>query len=75
MIAVLQRVSEASVTVDGEIVGTVTSGTRSPTLGYGIALAYVRRDLVRPGTELTIDVRGRTAVGRVVRGPFWSRDS
>lgn len=58
---------------EGEIVGRVTSGTRSPTLGVGIALAYVRRDLARIGTQLTIDVRGREAGATVVKGPFYSR--
>lgn len=62
------------VLVDGETVGKVTSGTRSPTLGSGICLAYVRRDMVRPGTVLSFDVRGRTASGKVVRGPFYRRD-
>jgi aminomethyltransferase len=59
---------------EGEVVGTVTSGTRSPTLGVAIALAYVRADLTQPGTALTVDVRGRDAHGSVVKGPFFKRD-
>lgn len=60
---------------EGAVVGRVTSGTRSPTLGSSIALAYVHRDLCRPGTELIVDVRGREAPARVVRGPFYTRDA
>ncbi|TNE92902.1 MAG: glycine cleavage system aminomethyltransferase GcvT [Deltaproteobacteria bacterium] len=62
-----------SIVHEGEVVGHVTSGTRSPSLGIGIALAYVRSDLARIGTELTIDVRGREATARVVKGPFYTR--
>lgn len=58
---------------DGEVVGYVTSGTRSPTLGFGICLAYVHPKLSRPGTRLVIDVRGREAEAEVVKGPFYTR--
>ncbi|MBW1877861.1 MAG: glycine cleavage system aminomethyltransferase GcvT, partial [Deltaproteobacteria bacterium] len=58
---------------EGKVVGKVTSGTRSPSLGKGICLAYVRRDLARPGTRLVVDVRGREASGEVIRGPFYIR--
>lgn len=63
-----------SVLHDGEVVGHITSGTRSPSLGIGICLAYVRRDLCRPGTRLIIDVRGREAEAEVVKGSFYKRD-
>ncbi len=58
---------------DGQEVGHVTSGTRSPSLDKGICLAYVERHLYPPGTRLQIDVRGRIAEGEVVRGPFYTR--
>ena len=59
---------------DGEVVGEVTSGTKAPTLGKNIALAYVPRQLARPGTALEIDIRGRSRVPAVVhRGPFYKR--
>ena len=59
---------------EGEVVGEVTSGTRSPTLGTGIALGYVAANCAEPGTNLQIDVRGRMAAATVVRGPFYKRD-
>jgi aminomethyltransferase len=51
-------------------VGEVTSGTFSPTLRRGIALAYVAPDTAASGTELTVDVRGRYGAVKVTRPPF-----
>jgi aminomethyltransferase len=51
-------------------VGEVTSGTFSPTLRHGIALAYVLRDVAAKDTELQVDVRGRRGGARVTRPPF-----
>ena len=59
---------------DGVVVGEVTSGTRSPTLGTNIALGYVPTRFARPGNELQIDVRGRIADAVVVKPPFFKRD-
>lgn len=58
---------------DGNIVGTVTSGQPSPTLGHPIALAYVEKDLSEVGTELTADIRGKKYPFTVVSLPFYSR--
>jgi aminomethyltransferase len=54
---------------EGEIVGEVTSGTFSPTLKHGIALALLSSD-ISVGTQLTIDVRGRESQCEVVKLPF-----
>jgi aminomethyltransferase len=51
-------------------VGEVTSGTFSPTLRHGIALAYVLPDVADKGTELQVDVRGRRGAVTVTRPPF-----
>ena len=58
---------------DGESVGVVTSGTWSPTLEEPIALAYVPPALARVGTELNVQIRGRTETATVVRRPFYRR--
>jgi aminomethyltransferase len=47
-----------------------TSGGMSPGLGHGIALAYLPRALAAPGTEVTLDLRGKPVPGRVVKLPF-----
>ncbi|MGN6598281.1 MAG: glycine cleavage system aminomethyltransferase GcvT [Actinomycetes bacterium] len=57
------------VVVDGAPVGTVTSGTFSPTLRHGIALALLD-PAVEVGDTVQVDVRGRAASFRVVKPPF-----
>jgi aminomethyltransferase len=54
---------------DDEVVGEVTSGTFSPTLRNGIALALLS-PTVSEGDEVVIDVRGRDVPARVVKPPF-----
>lgn len=54
---------------EGVEVGIVTSGTFSPSLKYGIALALVNAD-IKIGQELSIDVRGRTSDVEIVKLPF-----
>lgn len=52
-------------------VGTTTSGTFSPTLQLGIALALIDSDAgVQDGQQITVDVRGRAVQCEVVRPPF-----
>ncbi|HEX9344056.1 MAG TPA: glycine cleavage system aminomethyltransferase GcvT [Actinomycetota bacterium] len=55
---------------DGRPIGEVTSGTFSPTLRHGIALAYVVPAFAKDGIELLVDVRGRRGTARVTRPPF-----
>jgi aminomethyltransferase len=54
---------------DGAVLGEVTSGTFSPTLKQGIALALLG-PRVKEGDEVLIDVRGRDVAARVVKPPF-----
>jgi aminomethyltransferase len=54
--------------------GEVTSGSHSPMLERGIGLGYVPAANAQPGTELTIDVRGRPRRGHVVKKPIYSRE-
>ncbi len=58
---------------DGRAVGTVTSGTFSPTLEAPIALALCQADAFKVGAELAVDIRGRMAPARCVRLPFYRR--
>jgi aminomethyltransferase len=56
---------------EGETVGWVTSGTMSPTLNAGIALASVARDAeVQVGDALDVLIRGTAHPARVVKRPF-----
>ena len=54
--------------------GEVTSGTHSPMLDIGIGMGYVPAAQAQPGTELTIDVRGRPRRARVVKKPIYKRE-
>ena len=63
------------VLASNEAIGTVTSGTFSPTLERPIAMAYVQPDAAEVGTELAVDIRGRAEAAKVVPLPFYKRDS
>jgi aminomethyltransferase len=54
--------------------GEVTSGTLSPSLGQAIGMAYVGASLAEPGTEITVDLRGRARRARIVKKPFYKRE-
>ena len=58
---------------DGNVVGEVTSGQPSPTLGYPVAMAYVDVAYAEPGTALDIDLRGKAEPFEVVALPFYKR--
>jgi aminomethyltransferase len=58
---------------DGAAVGMVTSGTRSPTIGSYIGLAYVASGAATPGKAVQVEVRGRRVPARVVARPFYRR--
>ena len=60
---------------EGSEVGTVASGTFSPTLGHGIATAYVPVALAEPGQELEIAIRRKTVKATVTRPPFVTKTS
>ena len=57
-----------------EVVGEVTSGNFSPTLGKGIALALVRAD-VATDAPVAIEHRGERLEARQVPLPFIGRDT
>jgi aminomethyltransferase len=60
---------------EGSEVGTVASGTFSPTLGHGIATAYVPAALAEPGTKLEVSIRRKTVEATVTRPPFVTKTS
>jgi aminomethyltransferase len=55
------------------LVGEITSGALSPTLGYPIAMAFVAPEVSALGTVLDLDVRGTRIPATVVALPFYSR--
>ena len=61
------------VVVAEAVVGTVVSGTQSPTLNAGIGMAYVPPSLATPGTALQIEIRGKRFAAEVVKKPFYRK--
>jgi len=64
------REGSAVVDPDGNLIGEVTSGGFSPSLGAPIAMGYVARRYSDPGTELALVVRDIARPARVVPLPF-----
>ncbi|WP_314102185.1 glycine cleavage T C-terminal barrel domain-containing protein, partial [uncultured Frigoribacterium sp.] len=67
------RAGYAVVTDDGTVVGEVTSGALSPTLGHPVAMAFVDPEVVDRGPALAVDVRGTAIPAAVVSLPFYKR--
>ena len=62
-----------SVLKNGSLIGEVTSGQPSPTLGYPVALAYVDVEHSELGTIVDVDLRGKAEPFEVVALPFYKR--
>ncbi|MGQ4457656.1 glycine cleavage system aminomethyltransferase GcvT [[Kitasatospora] papulosa] len=76
LVAEGRRVPRAGypVVAGGNVVGEVTSGAPSPTLGKPIAMAYVDAAYAAPGTEgVGVDIRGTHEPYEVVALPFYKR--
>ncbi|WP_373073548.1 glycine cleavage system aminomethyltransferase GcvT [Zeaxanthinibacter enoshimensis] len=56
---------------EGNVIGEVTSGTMSPSLGKGIGLGYVPVEHTKPGTELQIRIRKNSLPITIVKLPFY----
>lgn len=55
----------------GNVIGKVTSGTQSPSLGTAIGLGYVTKDFRQSGTEIFVSVRNKSLRAAVVKLPFY----
>ncbi|MDP2041990.1 MAG: glycine cleavage system aminomethyltransferase GcvT [Algoriphagus sp.] len=54
----------------GEVIGEVTSGTQSPSMGVGIGMGYVKTEFSKPGTEIFIQVRNKNLKAQVEKLPL-----
>lgn len=59
-------------TEEGVLIGRVTSGTMSPTLGKAIGMGYVLKEYSKVDTEIYISIRNKMVKSKVVRLPFVS---
>ena len=65
--------SDYPLSKNGQPIGRVTSGTKSPTLGKSIALGYVARDQAQPDNQVEVQIRGRKVRAKIVPLPFYRR--
>jgi aminomethyltransferase len=71
------RMTESAIPRQGMAIeggGEVTSGSHSPMLDVGIGMGYVPAEAAAPGTELTIDVRGRPRRAEIEKKPIYERE-
>ena len=55
---------------DGTIIGTVTSGGFGPTVNGPVAMGYIDRGYLEPGTEVDVLVRGKARAATITKLPF-----
>ena len=67
---VIARAGTSVLDADGAVVGSVTSGGFSPTLGGPVAMGYLPVAFAKPDIPVGFDIRGRVRPGRVTRLPF-----
>ncbi len=60
---------------NSQVIGEVTSGSFSPTLGVPIAMAYLQPDAAQVGSEVQIDIRGSQVPATLVSIPFYKRST
>lgn len=58
---------------DGPAFSSVTSGTKSPSLGESIGLCYAPADRAAVGQKLWVEIRGKRLAGEIVPTPFYKR--
>ncbi|MCK5682670.1 glycine cleavage system aminomethyltransferase GcvT [bacterium] len=59
--------------LEGNEIGIVTSGVKSPTLGKNIGLGYVRKGKHKSGNEILVDIRGKKHSAVIVKTPFYKK--
>jgi aminomethyltransferase len=56
--------------MDRQAIGSVTSGTMSPSLQKGIGMGYIKANLAKVGTEIYVQVRDKMLKAVIVKVPF-----
>ena len=59
--------------MEGERIGEITSGSPAPFLKTNVALAYLPTSYLEPGTEVAVEIRGLPVKAKVVPTPFYKR--
>ncbi|HLQ96769.1 MAG TPA: glycine cleavage system aminomethyltransferase GcvT [Pseudogracilibacillus sp.] len=56
--------------IEGDSIGVITTGTKSPTLNKAIGFALIDQKYTAQGTEIVIQIRKKQAKARVIPTPF-----
>jgi aminomethyltransferase len=59
---------------NGERVGEVTSGTLSPSLNWGVGMAYVSTPHAKIGANIEIEIRGRKFPATIEKKPLYKKE-
>ena len=68
----IPRTGYAVLNQDGEEIGKVTSGSKSPSLGTVIGMALLKRDYKEIGTKVIIQIRNKEVEAEIVKKPFYT---
>ncbi|HJT82814.1 MAG TPA: glycine cleavage system aminomethyltransferase GcvT [Chthoniobacterales bacterium] len=60
---------------DAERIGEVTSGTLSPSLNYGVGMAYLPAAAAIPGKNIEIEIRGKRFPATIEKKPLYKKQS
>ncbi|WP_378954518.1 glycine cleavage system aminomethyltransferase GcvT [Pelosinus sp. sgz500959] len=66
--------AEYPVIADGRWIGTVTTGSYSPSLDKNMGLALVEAEFAAVGQEFEIEIRGKRVAAQVIPKPFYKRE-
>lgn len=67
----IPRQGYSIVDAQGNVIGKVTSGTMSPSLGKGIGMGYVTRAYWKSDSDIYIQIRNKAVLAKVVKLPFY----
>jgi aminomethyltransferase len=62
-----------SVFANGERIGEVTSGTLSPSLNWGVGMAYIKAANAKIGTKIDIEIRGQKFPATIEKKPLYKK--
>ena len=62
-----------SIELNGEEVGKITSGTKTPGIDKPIAMGYVKTEFAKPRQELIVKIRNEGKKARIVSMPFYKK--
>jgi aminomethyltransferase len=65
--------SHYAVFENGERIGEVTSGTLSPSLNWGVGMAYVSTARAKIGAQIDIEIRGRQFAAIIEKKPLYKK--